>query len=594
MKKTNLPNLLILSLSSLLLLSCGTSSSSTNTKTTTVSSDATSNATTSTTAKASSSITFSSTSIPKSGDTSSLSVSSSDGSYSSEDNVLTITSAGTYTLSGELNGVVYVNAGEDDEVEIDLDGVTLVSDENSPIFVQSAAEVKIKANKNTVNVIEDQRTLKTEDIEGQGEGTIYAECDLKLVGSGSLTVIGSYNNGIHGKDDVKIKNQTLSVKAPNHAIKGNDSITIEEGGTYTLISTGGDGLHTQNSDLTSKGKQKGDITITAGDITIYSGTDGLDAAHDVIIASGQDSNGNATTPTISITTNTYSPYTGDIIELSESLDNESSVTYFGPGGGRPGTGGQPGGGGNTHKSTESAKGIKAANAVDISAGSVSIVAYDDGIHANYGETLGNGSKGVGDVTVSGGSLNIEASDDGIHADRYLNISGGTHTISAYEGLEGNQITVSGGDSVVYGTDDGVNATSGSLSEIYFKSTGGNLFVEVSSNGDTDGIDSNGNVYIQGGHVIACGPNSWMAAALDYEGRASITGGSLVLIGAAEATPSTSGVTTSSKSYSYSANSSYTLTFSGGSTLKTGTMKYSHSGTTTSWSSLGSLSSISKN
>ena len=597
MKKTSLPKLLVLSLSSLLLLSCGTSSS-TSSDVTSYSSATESTTSTSVSASIPS---FSSTSVPKSGDTSSLSVSTSDGSYSSQGSDLTINSGGTYTFSGQLNGVIYVDAGDDDEVEIDLNGVTLVSDENSPIYIANASEVKIKAIKDTENIIEDQRPLKTTEDATQGEGAIYSTCDLKLVGQGSLTVVGSYNNGIHGKDDVKIKNQTLSVKAPHHAIKGNDSITIEEGGNFTFISTGGDGLHTENSGVSSKGNQKGDITITAGKVTIYSATDGLDAAHDVIIASGEDDTGNVTTPSISITTNKYSSYTEEIINLSESLSTNESIAYLlgpGGGGGNPGgggvPGGNPGGGGNSDKADESAKGIKAGNLVDISAGSIVITAYDDGIHANYGDALENGKVGQGDVNVSGGTLNIQASDDGIHADRYLNISGGTHTVSGYEGLEGNQITISGGDSVVYGTDDGVNATSGSLSEIYFKATGGNVFIEVSSNGDTDGIDSNGNVYIQGGHVIACGPNSWMAAALDYEGRASVSSGSLILIGAAEGTPSTSGVTSSSKSYSYSANSSYTLTFSSGSTLQTGKMKYSHSGTTTCWSSLGSLSSITKN
>lgn len=44
----------------------------------------------------------------------------SDGTFTSSGNVYTITSAGTYTASGLLEGQIIVDAGEDDEVVIEL------------------------------------------------------------------------------------------------------------------------------------------------------------------------------------------------------------------------------------------------------------------------------------------------------------------------------------------------------------------------------------------------------------------------------------------------------------------------------------------
>ena len=555
--------------------------------------------TTSASSSSSLSIASSEVSVPQTGNTSGLTITTTDGSYSTEGSTITISTSGTYTLSGELNGMIYIDVDDDGEVELDLNGVTLVSSSNSPIYAANAGSLKIKALKDTNNVIQDQRSAKSSDVDGQGEGAIYAACDLKFVGTGTLSVTGNYNNGIHGTDDVTLKNQNLTVIAYNHAVKGNDSITIEEGGTFTLIARNGDGLHSQNSDLSSKGNQRGSITLTGGTTVIHSYGDGIDAAYDVSIASGLDSDGNKTTPSLEIHTNKYSSYySSSTSNLVQNTDESSqTLAYMGPSRGNMGgnMGGHPGGqqtSSTSSQAEDSAKGIKAANAINIEGGIVSIQSYDDGLHADYGETLENGANGQGDVFVSGGTISINASDDGIHAERYLNISGGTLTVTAYEGLEGNQITVSGGSSAIYGSDDAVNATSGPLSDIYFKSTGGYLFAEVSSNGDVDGIDSNRNIYIQGGTVIAAGPNSGMASPLDADGVVNVTSGTLVLIGAPEKSPSTS-LTTSSLSSSFNAGSSYRLTI-GSAAITTPNFAYSHSSTKVySYSELGSLTAISK-
>ena len=628
MKRSNpIPKLLLLSLSTVLmacsfsLSSSGNSATDSNDNNPTTSTvtptgsqgeneDASvnSNNTTSTSVAPADSVpsaSFSSVEVPDTGNADNLTVTTSDGAYTIEGSTVKITTSGTYKLSGELNGMVYVDAGDDDEIEIVLNGVTISNSSNSPIYINNASEVKIKAQKNTVNTISDNRAQKTVDAEDQGEGAIYSKCDLKLTGTGTLNVTGSYNHGIHTNDDLTIKNQTLSVSSPNHAVKGKDSITIEEGGTFVFVSTGGDGLKTENSDISSKGNQRGDITITAGNIAIYSATDGIDAAHDVIIKDGVDDTGAATTPTINITTNKYSSYTGTIVELTETVTTTETVSYFGPGGGGPGGGGNPwnpGGGGNNPwnpggnsnpSASNHGKGIKSDNSIYLQGGYTTIKAANDGVHANYGTTLENGSTGVGDIEISGGTLTITADDDGIHADRYLKISGGTSNVNGYEGLEGNQILISGGSTYVVGSDDAVNATSGSLSSILYKQTGGYLFAEVSSNGDVDGIDSNGSYTLEDGVCVVAGPAMGMASALDTDGAVTVKGGTLAIIGGSEKTPSYSGVTRSSKSASYNAGSTYTITFANGS-VTTGSFAYSHSGITYGYSSLGSITSISKN
>ena len=246
--------------------------------------------------------------------------------------------------------------------------------------------------------------------------------------------------------------------------------------------------------------------------------------------------------------------------------------------------------GNNNSADISAKGIKAENEILINAGTIDIKAYDDAIHANNDGSLENGNTPLGNVTISGGNLTLNASDDGVHADGQLNITGGTTTVTtAYEGLEGNVINISGGNTYVYGTDDGVNATSGKSSP-NINVSGGFLDVEVPTNGDTDGIDSNGGYTQTGGTVIVKGPGSAsgggmaMAAALDTDGSVKITSGSLIVFGAIEQTPNSS-VTKTLVSSNTVAAGSHTINFASSNTSYQTTLKSSSKGCVV-YSSLG--------
>lgn len=643
------------------------------------------------------------TSVPT--DTSAFTLIDADGSpLTPVDGVYTITQGGSYTASGTLVGMIYIDVPEteDDsgEVELVLNGVTMSYGGNSVIYCVSADKLEISAKKNTVNKITDTRSVQTADDDTQGGGVIYSKVDTKLKGTGTLTVVGTYNNGVHVTKDLEIQKLTLTVQAINNAIKGNDSITVNSG-TITAISVGGDGFKTEDSDVSSKGKQRGDIAFLGGTIDIYSACDGVQAAHDFYLGDADNTGDGAQ---VTVHTNKYSPYTdesaidstssakmylrttsysssyrysvyfydndgnsiwsdatylksqssgrstyyyyelerpssygnfkiyafnanqadnstanyvassnGNTVNSSYdtasftlrsgsitlgSWSNYSSSSSWGGGGFGPGGGGFPGGQeGNSDKADVSAKGVKAMNDIYSYYGTITIQSYDDGLHANYGETLGETGAtyaSTGDVYIYGGTLNIDASDDGVHADRHLRISGGTVNVnSAYEGLEGNQIHISGGSSYVYGSDDAVNAGNGSgtagltpLVEV----TGGYLFAAVPSSGDVDGIDSNGNYVQSGGTVICAGPSSGMASALDSDGTVTISSGTLVIFGASEKTPSYGGTTRSTKSGTYGSNKSYTLTYSNGTNIVTGKLVSSYNGIT-SYSSNGTLQTV---
>ena len=215
----------------------------------------------------------------------------------------TISEGGEYDLAGTFKGMIYIDVAETTdntgEVVLNFNGVTLSNDENSVIYCVSADKLEISAKKGTVNSITDLRPIATEDDPDQGGGVIYSKVDTKLKGTGTLNVTGTYNNGVHVTKDLEIQKLTLTSTAVNNAIKGNDSLTINSG-TITAISSGGDGLKTEDSDISSKLKQRGDITILGGTVDIYSACDGAQAAHDFILGSETD---DTTFPTVTIHTN---------------------------------------------------------------------------------------------------------------------------------------------------------------------------------------------------------------------------------------------------------------------------------------------------
>lgn len=147
-----------------------------------------------------------------------------------------------------------------------FNGFTLTSYSECPLYIASGDKVTVSAKKNTENYIYDMRSEVTD--EDEVSSAVYALCDLNVQGKGTLSVKSANNNGIHTKDDLKAKNLTLNVTCKDNALKGNDSVTIESG-VITLIATEGDGIKTTNSDVSSKGNQRG-IVFSGGRAVIIS------------------------------------------------------------------------------------------------------------------------------------------------------------------------------------------------------------------------------------------------------------------------------------------------------------------------------------
>ncbi len=176
--------------------------------------------------------------------------------------------------------------------------------------------------------------------------------------------------------------------------------------------------------------------------------------------------------------------------------------------------------GGTYTITAASKALLANDSIRVAGGALTLAAGTDGLHA---ENDKDDSKGY--IYIGGGELTLSAGDDAIHAASVVQIDGGTVTITAAEGIEATYAQINGGAVSINARDDGINA--GRKSGAYtptIEINGGEVTVVMAS-GDTDGIDSNGDIYINGGIINVTGGSTF-----DYDGTAQYNGGTIIVNG----------------------------------------------------------------
>lgn len=176
--------------------------------------------------------------------------------------------------------------------------------------------------------------------------------------------------------------------------------------------------------------------------------------------------------------------------------------------------------GGTYSINASSKAVQANDSIRIADGTLYLVAGTDGLHAENEE---DGTLGY--IYIGGGSLTIQAGDDGVHANSVVQIDGGTLNIKAAEGIEGTYIQINGGVINVQSTDDGINAAQKSSAYCATVEINDGDITVVMGSGDTDGVDSNGNIIVNGGTISVTGNSTF-----DYDGTAQYNGGTIIANG----------------------------------------------------------------
>ena len=412
------------------------------------------------------------------------------------------TNFGDINVDGECtNGQLKVDVDETTyatgQVTFNLRGLTLSNSSDSPIYIaQIADECVITVKKDTVNTISDGTSYTNAD---QSTGAIYSLDDLKFKGKGTLIVNGNAGDGIVGKDDIKIWNGDITVKAVDDGIRGKDSIRIGDPDNIG-VEGGFDGLS---------------VTVTAAGDAIKSTNDTADSGKGYIKINGGVVNATSTN--------------GDAIQAEQAIEiNGGDITVKTSG----------------STNTTSAKGIKGVGLYDtdgttlltgatitVNGGTIIADTTDDCIHAS------------GNITLNAGKLKLTTTDDAVHSDNELYIGGTTagtdytslevYVTACYEGMEAYKIYQNNGNIYIISRDDGYNAAGGADGSGSSSGSqnpweqggwgpgggmGGNSYGEMYLNGgivsvntsfqDADGFDSNGPVVFNGGYYFGNGGDSF--------------------------------------------------------------------------------------
>ena len=223
---------------------------------------------------------------------------------------LSITEPGTYYLTGTIaDGSISINTPG--AVRLVLDNVSVKNSSGPAIMIYTAKSTTIELAENSESYLEDGKNYS--GYEEKVTSTLYSTDDLIIEGSGKLTIVGNYADGIKGKDNILIKGGELEISVVDDGIHVRDDLVID-GGTVSVkkskegleatnvyinggdisVTSSDDGINAVNSDETSFV-----LEINGGNLTVNAGGDGLDSNGTItfnggtVTVNGPSDNGNS-------------------------------------------------------------------------------------------------------------------------------------------------------------------------------------------------------------------------------------------------------------------------------------------------------------
>jgi hypothetical protein len=406
-RRTTLPTLLA---ALTLVAGCATSSGAGQTTTTTSSATATTDTTGSTATPESTTTSIAETHAASSDyerdEATEIAIDLADGASTAaqgvaiDGDIVTVTAAGTYRVSGSLSdGQLAVETDSDEIVRLVLDGVSITNATSAAINVVDAEKVVLILATGSTNTLADAATYVYPDpAVDEPNAALFSAADLSIAGDGALNVAGNANDGIASKDGLVIAGGTISVTAVDDGIRGKDYLVVQDGDI--AVTAGGDAMKSDNEEDASLGY----VAIVDGTLQLAAGTDAIDAFTTVAVTGGD----------VSISA-------GD-----DGIHSEARVEIAG----------------GLVDIARSYEGIEGTQIV-ISGGDISVVSEDDGVNVAGGDATaqaGGGPRGGGGapgetavdgyfVEVSGGTLVIDAGGDGFDSNGSATVTGGTIVVN---------------------------------------------------------------------------------------------------------------------------------------------------------------------
>ena len=431
----------------------------------------------------------------------------------------------TYTLSGtSTDGEFYMSGSY--KATVELNGLTLTN--ATPVY--SGAAVHIQNGKRiNVKVITGTTNTLVDAAGGSQKGCLYVKGHAEFKQQGTLNVVGNVKHAIKAGEYISLKNATLNItSASGDGISCNQYFLMESG-TINISGTDDDGIQCDLEGDTAtaitedhEDEDSGNIYIEGGNITINCAAiaaKGIKCAGDIYILGD---------PVIDITTSGKGEWDEEDLETNAAccLSADGNIDISG--------------GTLSLTSTGSGgKGMKCDNILTISGGDIT-VATSGGLYYNTATTentnytgntdhissdyysspkgikaglktqVGNSYTYSGGMVISGGNIKVTTSGyngEGIESKNYLNVTGGEIYVNAY--------------------DDGINSAQD------LTITGGYVYSHSNNN---DGIDANGNIYLNGGLVYAIGsrsPELGIDANSEEGKKVYVNGGIVIAVGGVE-------------------------------------------------------------
>lgn len=198
------------------------------------------------------------------------------------DKNVTITKSGIYTLTGEFEHSVLIDA--EDEVTLVLNNVTIENKNTAAIANISENDLTIKLEENTENNLSDGGS-------SEYDSCIYSKGNLTIEGKGILNVYGNQEEGegiATETKDITINSGIINIEAEDDGINaGGDggTITINDGTIY--IKANGDGIDSNKNLIINGGKIYTAGSPIGGDAGIDT-DDGFEINGGELIALGSD------------------------------------------------------------------------------------------------------------------------------------------------------------------------------------------------------------------------------------------------------------------------------------------------------------------
>jgi hypothetical protein len=347
--------------------------------------------------------------------------------------IVTINAPGTYKITGTLSGgQILVNTSTDGIVRLLLNGVTISNASSAPVYVKSATKVIVNLVEGTTNTLTDTHS----DTSTEPNAALFSNANMTIFGAGSLSVKGTYADGISSDDGLLLKSGVVTVSAADDAVRGKDYLIVE-GGTVSAIGKTGHGLKSDNEDSGT-----GYVLVEGGTITSVSTSgDALLGVNQVVIKGG----------VLSLTSSSSQGIKGgSLVEIS---------------------------GGNTTV-VSSHEGIESSTII-VSGGTSIINASNDAINATYGTVNGGTESNDGSYFYMKGGILVANGSDAVDSNGNIQMTGGTLIVNGpmsgiEEGVDCNgMFNVNGGVLISSGSSSQMTkamSTSSTQVSLYIKSS----------------------------------------------------------------------------------------------------------------------------